>query len=276
MRNVRNLRRLGLLAASAALSAGAAPVAAADRPPPANGVSLYGDVNTPDISGVWLGTAMGIPGKGVVSNSGATADGRPPTYWTPWPLPYTPAYQKIYDERAAALKQGRALGDTGSRCLPFGLPTGLASQHYPEEIVQTPGQVTIFLFASFPLVIWTDGRSHPKDLAPSWNGHSIGHWVGNTLLVDTVGILGPTPLDSNRDPHSDKLHMKWRIEKVAKDILHIQLTLYDEEAFTQPVTLTNITVRKDDPKWALLDDQSCFENNQSVPPPPTASGFIKF
>ena len=235
-----------------------------------------GDVNTPDISGVWLGTAMGIPGKGVVSNSGATADGRPPTYWAPWPLPYTPKYQKMYDERIEMAKKGVQLGDISSKCLPFGVPTMLASNHYPEEIVQTPGSVTIYEFSTFPIVIWTDGRPHPKNLAPSYNGHSIGHWVGDTLLVDTVGIVGETSLDSHRDPHSDKLHMKWRIEKVAKDILHIQLTLFDDEAFTEPVTLTNITIREDDPKWALLDDQSCFENNQSVGPPPTASGFIKF
>ena len=67
-----------------------------------------------------------------------------------------------------------------------------------------------------------------------------------------------------------------RVEKVGADILHITLTLYDDEAFTEPVTLTNITQRKTGPEWAVLDDQSCFENNQEVAPPPKASGFIKF
>lgn len=243
---------------------------------PSAAVSFFGHSTAPDISGVWLGTSMGIPGKGPISNSGETADGRPPSYWQPWPLPYTPAYQKIYDERAEALKRGVALGDTGSRCLPFGLPNMLASQHYPEEIIQTPGQVTFFMFGTFPIVVWTDGRPHPKNLVASYNGHSIGHWVEDILFVDTVGIRGNTPLDSNRDPHSAKLHMKWTVQRVEKDVLHIKLTLFDEDAFTQPVTMTNISVRKDRPEWALLDDQSCFENNQDVPVPKGDEGFVKF
>lgn len=272
-----SLVRFPLRLAAMALLMTSSWVAAA---PPATGktgtVTFFGRTTAPDISGVWLGTSMGIPGKGPVSNSGETADGRPPSYWTPWPLPYTPAYQKIYDERAEALKRGVALGDTGSRCLPFGLPNMLASQHYPEEVVQTPGQVTFFIFGTFPIVVWTDGRPHPKNLTPSYNGHSIGHWVADMLFVDTVGILANTPLDSNRDPHSAKIHMKWTVQRVADDVLHIHLTLYDEDAFTMPVTMTNISVRKNGPEWAVLDDQSCFENNREVPLPDEEKGFTKF
>ncbi|WP_174297125.1 hypothetical protein [Sphingomonas bacterium] len=270
-------KRLGLLAAVAA-ALGSDPIAAAadDQWPPVAAVSLYGDPNRPDISGLWMGTAMGIPGQGVVSNSGKSADGRPPSYWSPWPLPYTTAYRKIYDERVASAKKGVQLGDISSKCLPFGLPTMVSSMNYPQEIVQTPGQVTFFEFGTFPIVVWTDGRSHPKGLAPSYNGHSIGYWQGRTLVVDTVGIMPTTSLDSHRDAHSGKLHLKWTVSRVAPDVLHTQITLYDDEAFTEPVTMTNIAHRKTDAKWALLDDQSCFENNQDVPPPDKASGFIKF
>lgn len=277
MAGTGGMKTFGFFAAALGVFAGyLAHAAGADQSSPPPAVSFYGDPGAPDISGLWQGTAMGIPGKGVVSNSGTTADGRPPTYWAPWPLPYTPAYQKIYDERVAAAKKGRALGDTGSRCLPFGLPNMLASMHFPDEIVQTPGEVTIFVFGTFPIVIWTDGRAHPKEPTLSYNGHSIGYWVGDTLFVDTVGINGATPLDSNRDPHSAKLHMQWTVQRVAADILHINLTLFDDDAFTEPVTITNIMQRKSGPEWAVLDDQSCFENNQNIPPPPAAQGFIKF
>ena len=269
--------RLGLvLAVAVAVSTYGSLALAADPGAGTSVVSLYGDPAVPDISGLWQGTAMGIPGKGVVSNSGQTADGSPPIYWAPWPLPYTPEYQKIFDERVAAEKKGRALGDTGSKCLPFGLPNMVVSMHYPVEIVETPGEVTIYPFGTFPIVIWTDGRPHPANLALSYNGHSIGHWEGDTLMVDTVGINAATPLDSNRDPHSAKLHMKWSIRRVAPDTLHVHETLYDDGAFTEPVTITNIWHRKSGPGWQILDDQSCFENNQDVPPPAQASGFIKF
>jgi hypothetical protein len=239
-------------------------------------LSFHGDPGAPDISGVWQGTAMGIPGRGPVSNSGGTADGSPPIYWAPWPLPYTPAFQKIVNERIEAAKRGVALGDTGARCLPFGLPNMLASMHYPVEIVQTPGQITIFIFASFPITIWTDGRSHPNDWIPSYNGHSIGYWAGDTLFAETIGIRDNTPLDSNRDPHSARLRIALRIQRVAADVLHLNMTLFDAEAFTEPVTITNILHRKTDARWQVLDDQSCFENNQNVPPPAGVEGFIKF
>ncbi|WP_293882087.1 hypothetical protein [Sphingomonas sp.] len=239
-------------------------------------IRFYGDPSAPDISGVWQGTAMGIPGEGPVSNSGRTADGSPPIYWAPWPLPYTPEFRKVFEERLAATKRGVALGDTGARCLPFGLPNMLASKHYPDEFIQTPGQVTIYPFGTFPVTIWTDGRPHPANFVSSYNGHSIGHWVGDTLHVETIGIRGNTPLDSNRDAHSDKLRLEWTIRRVTPDTLHLHLTLFDDGAFTEPVTITNIYHRKNGPEWALLDDQSCFENNQHVAPPPTAEGFTKF
>lgn len=270
------MRRAIALATAFVLGATAPALAADPQPWPPPGVSYYGDPAAPDISGLWMGSAMGIPGEGPVSNSGTTADGRPPSYLAPWPLPYRPAHQAIVDERAAAAKKGVALGDIGSKCLPFGLPYMLVSQHYPEEIVQTPGQVTFYFFGTFPVTVWTDGRGHPADLKPSFNGHSIGRWVGNVLMADTVGIVPLSPIDSNHDPHSAKLHMKWRVERVSPDVIHTQITLFDDEAFTEPVTITNIAHRKTTAEWQILDDQSCFDNNQDTPPPKAAEGFIKF
>ena len=270
-----NLNRIGLLAA--AFSGMAGPVAAqsgSGLPWPPAGVSFYGDPAMPDISGLWLGTATGVPGETFAPGRGP-ADGRPPTFWAPWPLPYTPRYQKIYDQRIAAAKQGRQLGDNSARCLPFGLPMMLVSKFYPDEIVQTPGQVTFLMNNTFPVMIWTDGRGHPKDLKPSYNGHSIGHWIGDTLFVDTVGIIGTTSLDVARNPHSDKLHIRWSVQKVATDTLHLHVTLYDEDAFTQPVTTTNIWERKTDARWQILDDASCFENNGGKEEHLEA-GFMKF
>lgn len=266
------------------IGASAIPATAADRAPaaiatdptswPPPGVSYYGDPARPDISGLWLGTMTGIPGEPPAPNRGP-ADGRPGTYWAPWPLPYTPEYQKVYDERQAALKQGKQLGDISAKCLPFGLPMMLVSKVYPDEIVQTPGQVTLFMNSTFPIVIWTDGRGHPADLKPTYNGHSTGYWLGETLFVDTVGIMPTTPIDSFRNPHGPDLHIKWSIQKVGKDNLHLHVTLFDPAAFTEPVTTTNIWQRKTEPRWQILDDSSCFENNESNTTTP-GEGFIKF
>lgn len=251
-----------------ALAFAGTPLAAAVVAP----VSLHGDAGTPDISGLWLGTATAVPGQAFAPGRGP-ADGRPPTFWSPWPLPYTPAFQKIYDERVAAAKQGRQLGDSSAKCRPFGLPMMLVSKFYPDEIVQTPGQVIFLMNNTVPVIVWTDGRPHPADLPPSFNGHSTGHWSGDTLEVDTVGIKGETALDVARNPHSDKLRIQWSVRRVAPDILHVAVTLFDDAAFVEPVTTTNIWHRKTGKEWAILDDASCFETNTAEKP---AEGFIKF
>ena len=268
-------RGLAMVAAMTPSTASVAQTAVDQQWPPA-GVSYYGDAKVPDISGIWLGTAMAVPGLPPANNSGKTADGRPPLYLTPWPLPYTPAYRKVVEERAAAVKGGKALGDIGSRCLPFGLPVMLTNKNYPDEIVQTPGQVTIFMFNTFPIVIWTDGRAHPQGLKPSFNGHSTGYWVGDTLFIDTVGINDRTPIDGLRDPHSDQIHLKWTLQRVAPDKLHARITMYDDKAFTEPVTTTNIFDRKKTRQWEALDDASCFENASAFSDKTPEAGFIKF
>jgi hypothetical protein len=238
-----------------------------------SGYSFHGDPSAPDISGLWLGTYTGPPGD---RPQLPTVD-RDITRWAPWPPPFTPAYQKIADERLAAAKAGRQLGDIGARCLPFGLPWGLTLKVYPDEVIQTPGQVSIWVTGTFPLIIWTDGRPHPKDQVPSYNGHSIGHWVGDTLHIDTVGILAATPVDAGpRTPHSAKLHMVTTIQRVAADVLHVHVTLYDDEAFTEPMVTTNLWRRKSGPLWEELDDRSCFENNRNLPDDSDATGFKKF
>ena len=257
-----------------ALAGPGSPAAAEDPRDKAPGHMLYGDPAVPDISGLWLGTFTAVPGQAFQ----VPIEARNLTRWAPWPPPLTPPYRKVANERIEAAKAGRQLGDIGSRCLPFGLPRMLTSKVYQDEIIQTPGVVSIFIFGTFPIMIWTDGRPHPKDLKPSYNGHSIGYWLGDTLYVDTVGIIDTTPLESGAaTPHSGKLHMKTTIQPVAPDTLHFHVTLYDDEAFTEPMVTTNIWRRKSGPNWEILDDISCFENNKTLLPDESGTtGFKTF
>jgi len=80
--------------------------------------------------------------------------------------------------------------------------------------------------------IWTDGRKHPDDWDPTFYGHSIGHWEGATLVVDTVGIKSATEL-RNGMPHSDQLHVVEHIH-LAKDDPN---TLIDEMLVEDPLAL---------------------------------------
>lgn len=269
-----NRLRVFAAALTALLAYSSATAAGLDTWPPP-GVSYFGRSAAPDITGLWIGTMTGVPGVAFAPNRGS-ADGRPATFWAPWPPPYTPAYQKIYDERIAAAKAGRALGDYSAKCVPFGLPLMLTTKVFPDEIVQTPGQITIFVNNTVPIMVWTDGRPHPKNLQPSFNGHSIGYWLGDTLFVDTAGLNGLSALNSARNPIGPHPHLKWSMQLVTKDTLHVHVTLYDDDALTEPVVTTNIWKRVRDPHWQVLDDASCFENNHNDIDASGAVGFKKY
>ena len=271
-------RSLGIAVLAATLlatSTAPATATAADDPrQTAPGRLLHGDPGAPDISGEWLGTETLPPGAGTGQ---APHKENEITRWAPWPPPLTPAYQQRADEIIAAARQGRQLGDYGLLCRPAGVPRMFASKNFPDEIIQTPGQVGIWLWGFSPIMIWTDGRPHPQNLQPSYNGHSIGYWVGDTLYVDTVGIRAETPVDSvPRTPHSGKLHIKTTIQLVNPETLHVHITLYDEDAFTEPMVTTNLWHRKGGPRWEMLDDASCFENNRRATDKSLEAGFGKF
>ena len=263
-------RRMALLLVAAVMGGSTCAYGADDPVATAPGHTLYGDPAVPDISGLWQGSYEAIPDEVIQ----VPIEQRNIVRWAPWPPPQTPTYQAKADERIAALQAGKPIGDISARCLPFGQPHAFTGRVYPSEITQTPGVVSLWVFGTFPIMIWTDGRPHPAGLKPSYNGHSIGYWQGDTLYVDTVGILPGTMVDSARHVvHSGKLHMKTIFERVAPDVLHVHVTLYDDDAFTEPMVTTNIWRRKAGPDWQVLDDISCFENNRTDTAP---AGFKKF
>jgi hypothetical protein len=261
------------VAAAAMLAAGAFPaIASEDSVAKAPGHMLYGDPAVPDISGLWSGPLMLAPGAKIDQPVGP---GFLSMSWAPWPPPLKPAYKKVIDERVAAAKAGRALADNGARCLPFGMLGAAAGGVFPGEIIQTPGAVTFLGFGARHIV-WTDGRSHPANLKPSYGGHSVGYWEGDTLHVETVGILQSVRVAGREVEHSDKLKIKWTVQRVTDDVLHVHITLYDEDAFTEPMVITSIRPRKAGPEWQVLDDYSCFENNLNQQDSTGATGFQAF
>ena len=121
-------------------------------------------------------------------------------------------------------------------CFPPGMPRILLGQ-FPFEIIQIPGRVImIHEYGHFVRQIFTDGRSHPKDIEPSWMGHSVGKWDGNVLVADTIGFNDKTWLDSEGHPHSDELHLVERIHRVDHDTLVDELTIEDPKTFTHSWT----------------------------------------
>ena len=108
--------------------------------------------------------------------------------------------------------------------------------------------------------IFTDGRKHPVDPSPTWYGHSIGWWEGNTLVVDTIGLNDKFWMDRNGTPHTEQLHLVERWTRDTFITMQRAVTLDDPGAFTRPFTV-NYTANLADEGQEILE-YFCIENNQ--------------
>src|SRR5262249_53112650 len=91
-------------------------------------------------------------------------------------------------------------------------------------------------------LIYLDGRRHPNDPNPTWIGHSIGHWEGDTLVVDTVGFNDRSWTDLNRGyPLTEKAHIFERFRRPDMGHLELEVTIDDPAAFKGPWTMKKTT-----------------------------------
>ena len=123
-------------------------------------------------------------------------------------------------------------------CLPLGL-TQLHMHPQPRKIVQTPREIVILYEANGNTrQILTDGRRLPNNEAtPWWYGYSVGHWDGDTLVVETTGFRDDVWLDVEGTPltSSGKMTERWR--RVKFGLMQIDITIEDPKAYTKPFTV---------------------------------------
>lgn len=200
--------------------------AKAPGPPPSG--------RTPDLSGVWLERDRAI--------TFSTAE--PPMQ--AWAQTKYNSVKSGYGARATPDSQDPILS-----CLPPGVPRIMLIP-FPMQILQSPGQIVmLFEYDHFIRQIYTDGRTHPKDLEPTWMGDSIGKWEGDTLVVDTVGLSDKTWLDQVGHPHSDKLHVIERIRRADHMTLEDNITIDDPRAYKNSWTGRQIFRLR--PSWRLME-----------------------
>ena len=212
------------------------------QPAPANAPTM--SVNT-DISGVW--NAM----RGNYDTA-SFSRGDPPM--TPWGQAQFNAAKPSQGPRGVKLTETT---DRVYKCSPPGMPY-IYLQLFPMQIVQTPKEVIeLFEYDHTVRHIFVDGRKHPADLTPSYNGHSIGHWEGDTLVVDTVGLNGKLWLDRVGHPDSDQMHVIERIHRVDDKTLQVDFTFDDPKSYVKPWTaLMRFRLR---PDWEIIEDV-CEDN----------------
>jgi hypothetical protein len=209
----------------------------------------------PDLSGVW--------GQGGEMTGGAAGRG-----FSREVPPLQPAAMAQYKSNRAGLSDLTEKGldefDPLTYCFPPGAARSMIMP-YAFEIAQRPGIIyIIFEFGSGIRRIYTDGRKHPDDLSPSWMGHSVGTWQGDTLVVDTVGLRPETWIDPTGVPHSDALHMVERFRRSGKDTLEVQFSFDDPKAFTRPWGGTRLY----HPDHSEVSDYFVCEENLQMGKPP--------
>jgi hypothetical protein len=183
----------------------------------------------------------------------------------------TPEYEARYREGLASMAAGHPSKDPTAACLPPGMPR-VMNMVYPMEIFQRPGQVAIFAeWESQVRRIFTDGRGHPADLDPTYNGHSIGHWQDGDLLVDTIGMRGDTVLTQNGLGLSDALHVTERFHQIDQDTLTDTITLDDPKALRHPWIVTKTFHRA--PTLQIME-YVCQENNRNPRLPDGTTGIV--
>jgi hypothetical protein len=152
--------------------------------------------------------------------------------------------------------------DPTALCLPDGHPREILAP-YATEFLQFPGVLIIhYEYMHFFRTIYTDGRPHPKDVDLTYEGDSAGHWEGDTLVIDTIG-LREYPLDAATNPyvryHSDALHVIERIQYTDPMTASYVITIDDPKIFTKP--WSQEFAMKLHPTWKLYE-QVCEENNR--------------
>jgi len=151
--------------------------------------------------------------------------------------PYKEKYEALRARQREATARGEQFSARSSLCEPYGMPAMMQVAVYPMEIIQTPKQVTIITEAFSEVRRIYIGKSQPslEDVDPGYYGHSVGHWEGDTLVVDTIGVK-ESVRGYQEMPHSNQMRISERIRRTAPGALEDQITIEDPLVLEKPVT----------------------------------------
>src|SRR5271165_4115240 len=209
------------------------------------------------------GPTRNDPAHAYVSNNDFRATGKQPTFRVadlsnpnikPW------AKEIMKRENDKALSGGMPFSARAS-CLPMGVPAFVQNVVEPIHFMQTPKEV-IMIFSGDAQVrhVYLD-VPHSADVKPSWYGESVGHYEGDTLVVDTIGLNDKTVVDVYRTPHTEKLHVveRWRVVDGGQ-MMEASFTVEDPDAFYQPWW----GMRRYRRAQREISEDICAENNQHL------------
>jgi len=199
--------------------------------------------STPDITGSW-------------------ERARDPSIPQPTPPPLKPQYLKEWQAQVQAVREANAKGQPIAErvvaCLPEGMP-GMMAGPFPIEVLQSKGQVTVIqeAYTQVRRILLDRPQKAIDDVEPGFYGHSVGHWDGGTLTVDTVGVREDVRYQNIL--HSKEMHIKERISLGGNGLLRDEITIEDPVVFEKPWTFTYAYRRMAD--YQLLE-YVCEDNRE--------------
>jgi hypothetical protein len=234
----------------------------------------FPDFSSNDAAWVFgLGDYIAVPGEPsptrndpahpYVSNNEFRARGAQPTFRI---ADLSNANIKPWAKEVMKLENNKALSggmpySARASCMPSGVPAFMMAAVEPIHFMQTPKQVTMIFSGDAQIRrIYLD-VPHSANLKPSWYGESVGHYEGDTLVVDTIGLNDKTFIDNYRTPHTAKLHVVERY-KLIDDGKTLQVTfrVEDPDTFYQPWSAIGKLRRVQMP----MHEEACAENNQNL------------
>jgi hypothetical protein len=211
--------------------------------------SAYGAGAAPDVSGTYWATQYNA--KLQIVGGGD--------------LPLTANGKKAYDMNVAGLKDGSITDAARKFCVPDGLPRVLATP-YPFEIIQAPpGQITMVHELNHQIRVIAMDKPLPtfQELIPFpfYNGHSVGHFEGDTLVIQSAGFNEKTFLDATGAPHTDMLVTTERVRKVSPTQLEDVITIHDPDYYTRDFSARFVYTLRNDVR---LEDYVCGEKHRDL------------
>jgi hypothetical protein len=150
-------------------------------------------------------------------------------------LPFRPWAAELLKQR----KEQNSKDNPDAYCLPMGLMQ-FHIHPQPRRMIQSPDEIVILYEGNAGIrEIFTDGRTLPKngDVQPWWYGYSVGHWEGDTFVVETTGFRDGGWLDIWGSPLTDQAKLTERFQRLSYGTLRIDVTIDDPKAYTAPFTV---------------------------------------
>jgi hypothetical protein len=190
---------------------------------------------------------------GIAAGKGAIVD--PPD----GKIPYRP-------EAAAKAKdmfENHMFEEPEAHCFQSGVPHS-GYQHFGFQVVQSPGYlVLVYEYAHSYRIIPTDGRPHIAPGIRLFMGDSVGHWEGDTLVVDTTNQNGKTWFDMAGNFTTPAIHVVERITPVDSNTINYEATVEDPTIYTRPWKIAGQWGRRPDPEYEQMEF-ACIEGNQDL------------